>query len=187
MSEKISPKSPESAPKAESKESREQLDKIGEKLRENAEKESNSGERKKAASEVRKSAEKQAISGKEKGPSGENNNTAGPTHRHVKSQTYKATMRRVESKLPSYQRTFSKVINNPAVDKVSNVAGRTVARPSAILGAGSFAFIALLVVTFYSKSVGFTVSGTEFILFIAIGWVLGLALEALKKLFSNKN
>lgn len=181
MSEKLTPKGPESISDAESKEVRKQLEKMAEKLRNEAEKESKSHERKRDAIEARKSAENEAISGKEKAPSAsEKKRQREPVHKHVKKQTYKATMRRVESKLPAYQRTFSRVINNDTVDKVSNVAGRTVARPSAILGGGVIAFLGLGIVTLVANSQGFPVnSGAVFISLLLIGWAVGLIVEGI--------
>jgi hypothetical protein len=173
---------PESTPKVEAHEAKEQLDKMAEKLKDSAEKERNketSGERKSA----REIAEKEAISGKEVAPGGsEKKSSKAPVHRSHKQMTYKATMRRVEGKLPAYQRTFSKVINNDTVDKVSNIASKTVARPSGLLGGGAVAFVALLIVTFYASRYGWEVSGSEFIVFMIAGWALGLLVEGVLKL-----
>jgi len=172
----------EKAPKLESKDAKEQLDNIAEKLKNSAEKgksKEDSGEKLK----VRHTAEKEAISGKEQAPSGsEKKSSKEPVHRSHKKMTYRATMRRVESKLPTYQRTFSKVINNDTVDKVSNIASKTVARPSGLLGGGAVTFIALLVITFYASRYGWEVSGSEFIVFVFAGWATGLVLEGLLKL-----
>ena len=167
----------------ENHEAKEQLDKLGEKLRNRAEKEAsgeNSAERKK----MRNTAEKEAISGKEKAPNGsERKSSREPVHRNHKKLTYKATMRRVESKLPAYQRNFSKVINNDTVDKVSNISSKTVARPSALMGGGVVAFLALLIVTIFANRYGWEVSGSEFIVFMIIGWTLGLLAEGVYKTF----
>ncbi len=182
MSEKLSGGQHEKAPKVENKETKEQLDKMAEKLRENAEKEASKehGAERKSA---REAAEKEAISGKEAAPDGsEKKSSRQPVHRNHKQMTYKATMRRVEGKLPSYQRSFSKVINNDTVDKVSNVASKTVARPSGIIGGSVVAFLALLIVTFYASRYGWEVSGSEFIVFLVVGWALGLMAEAVLKL-----
>ena len=181
MAEKLSGGQHEKAPKVESKESKEQLDKMAERLKENAEKEASKergGEKKTA----REAAEKEAISGKETAPSGsERKSSREPVHRSHKQMTYKATMRRVEGKLPGYQRTFSRVINNDTVDKVSNIASKTVARPSGLMGGGIVAFLALLIVTYYANRYGWVVSGSEFIVFVIVGWALGLMAEAVIK------
>ena len=181
MSEKLAGGKHEKAPKVESKEAKEQLDKMAERLKDSAEKEASKekvGEKLKA----REVAEKEAISGKETAPDGSEKKSAKePVHRSHKQMTYKATMRRVEGKLPGDQRQFSKVINNDKVDKVSNIASKTVARPSGLLGGGVVAFLALLIVTFYASRYGWEVSGSEFVIFVLVGWAVGLVVEALYK------
>ena len=173
---------PESAPKVEAQENREQLDKMAEKLKANAEKEASKergGEKKSA----RETAEKEAISGKETAPGGsEKKSKKAPVHRSHPPNTPNTTMRRVEGKLPGYQRTFSKVINNDTVDKVSNITSKTVARPSGLLGGGVIAFLALLIVTLYASRYGWEVSGSEFIVFVILGWAAGLLIEGVLKL-----
>lgn len=178
------PSSREKAPEVDNKEAQEKLDAIGEKLRNSAEKEQNK-ERAGEKLEAKQTAEKLAISGKEKAPGSSEKQGQKSVHRNTKKQTYTATMKRVESKLPAYQRTFSRVINNDAVDKVSNVAGRTIARPSGIAGAGIFAFLALGVVSYVANRYGFTTSGSEFIVFIAVGWAAGLLAEGIVKLIKR--
>lgn len=181
MGEQLSGSRHEKAPSAENKEAKEQLEKVGEKLREAAEKEA-SKERSQEIKKAHETAEKEAISGKEKAPSGSENKKAHePVSPHHKKMTYKATMRRVEGKLPAYQRTFSKVINNDTVDKVSNVASKTVARPSGLMGGGILAFLVLLIVTFYASRYGWEVSGSEFVVFVIVGWALGLMVEGVIK------
>lgn len=182
MSEK-QPVQPEKAPKLEQAEAKAQLDKAAEMLRERAEREASSSEREKATHEAHKTAEKEAVSGKEHASSTEKQHQREPVHRNLKKQTYKATMQRVEAKLPAYQRRFSQVINNDTVDAVSNVASRTVARPSALLGGSVVAFLALIVFTFYANSLGFEVSSGSFVIFVLLGWALGLMVEAVIKLF----
>ena len=187
MSEK-QPRLPENTPNFEQpKATREQLNKAAELLRSRAEKEATSSERKEATREAHKKAEKEAISGKEHVSSSEKKQQHQPIHRNHKKQTYKATMQRVEAKLPAYQRIFSQVINNNTVDAISHVAARTVARPSALLGGGVVAFLALIAITYYANSIGFEVSTGSFVVFVFVGWGLGLTIEALIKLLRRSS
>jgi hypothetical protein len=147
-----------------------------------------SGEKLKAKQEI-----EQALSGKEKAPSGAEKAEKRPRSatKHVKKEQYKATMRRVEGRLPAYQRGFSKVIHNPVVDAVSNVAGKTVARPSGLLGGAIAAFIGLLVIYLNARRIGFEYpSGAAFIFFISVGWLSGVMIEyligALRRLFKRR-
>jgi hypothetical protein len=91
-----------------------------------------------------------------------------------KSTSYKKTLRAVQSELPVGSRIFSKVIHNPVVEKVSDVAGNTVARPNAMLSGAVFAFILTLGVYILAKTLGYRLSGFETIGAFILGWVLGL-------------
>ena len=182
MSENLSGGQHEKLAPKESMEAKEQLEHMAEKLKDSAEKEA-SKERGGEKLKARETAEKEAISGKEQSPAGSEKKSAKePVHRSHKQMTYRATMRRVEGKLPGYQRRFSKVINNDTVDKVSNITSKTVARPSGLLGGGVVAFLALLIVTIYASRYGWEVSGSEFIIFVVVGWAIGLVAEAIYKL-----
>lgn len=126
------------------------------------------------AEQARESVEKLAIATSE---------TTGNTESHADSEqeetvfvnkSYKSVMHRVESQLPAYQRTFSKVLRNPSVDKASVIVGGTVARPSGIIGGAGLAFFGLLIVGYAAKTSGFTVPNSLFVLLVIIGWTGGL-------------
>jgi len=59
----------------------------------------------------------------------------------LKNIKYKRTLQSVRKDLKPTERVMSKVIHNPAVDAVSEVAGKTIARPSGFLAGAIFAFI----------------------------------------------
>ena len=182
MSEKLNPKSEELASGVENHEAKQRLDEVGEKLKHDAEKSPDKKEQSAEAVKAGKSAEKLALSSKERASkSAENESRKEPLSRGIKKQTYRATMNRVEAKLPTYQRGFSRFINNDFVDKASNIAGKTVARPSALLGGGLTAFVGLVVVTYYANKLGFELSGSEFFLLVIAGWAAGLIVEGLYK------
>jgi len=99
-------------------------------------------------------------------------------HKGIKKQEYRSTMRRVESRLPAYQRAFSKIIHNKAVDSAANVVGKTVARPSGLLGGALASFVGLLVIYLNARRVGFEYPvGTTFLFFVSIGWLVGILVE----------
>ncbi len=149
--------------------------------REKVDHEKESKKQEKSAEVARKSIEKEAVSGKEKAPrSSEKKRQKSPV-KGVKKQNYNQTMKRVESQLPAYQRGFSKFIRSEPVDAVSNVAGKTVARPSAMIGAGFVALVGSIILLYFAKTIGFEISNTEFIVFIGLGWVAGLAIELIYK------
>lgn len=179
MSEKYTPHSPEHANKHEQERTESHSGKHIE--REKVDYEHESKKQESGEQSARKSVEKLALSGKEHTPKSAESGRKSAPPRGIKKQNYQITMKRVESKLPGYQRAFSKFIRQDTVDAVSNVAGKTVARPSGIMGAGIFAFVGLTIIYFFANKIGFTLSGTEFILFLLFGWIFGIALEYIYK------
>jgi len=97
--------------------------------------------------------------------------------RQDKQRAYNHTLKHVQRRLSGPSRGFSKIIHNPAVDSVSEALGKTVARPSGVLGAGLLAAAGLAVMTYFARRNGFALSGFELILFLAGGWLAGLAVE----------
>ena len=158
-----------------------------ERMAKNMESKAKSAERKhspeKEASEARKSIEKHAKAKHEHEDSErqKRREKSSEAVEHV-NRGYKATMRRVEAGLPGYQRRFSKIVHNPIVDQVSQVAGRTVARPSAITGAGASASLGMIVLLFFAAQNGFELNPTLFLLMLATGWGAGLVFEGVWRL-----
>lgn len=104
-----------------------------------------------------------------------------------KRQNYKTTLKEIQNKLPPTERAFSKIIHNPIVERVSEVSGKTVARPSGVLG-GSIAIILGLSVSYYSATnAGFELSGGEFIWFLISGFALGVTVEWIIKTLKTFN
>src|SRR5215216_5500549 len=68
----------------------------------------------------------------------------GPIGKAEREASFTATMKEVQSQMSGPSRTFSKVIHNKTVEKVSEVAGDTIARPNAMLSGAVFAFILTL-------------------------------------------
>jgi hypothetical protein len=94
-----------------------------------------------------------------------------------KENAFKAIMHHTRNGLKKPERTLSLIIHQPVVEKVSEVAGKTVARPSGIMGATVAAFIGLLSVYGVARFIGFPLSGSEMPLLLAIGFGAGLFLE----------
>lgn len=157
-----------------------------EKIKSNLEKEASSAEKhgSKELKETRKTVESEAIAGKESLPgTGENQNSQQSITKAEKTRTYKMTMNRMQSQLPTASRAFSKFIHVPFVEKTSAVVGSTVARPSGILGAGIAGFVGITLVMYFARKNGFEISNSYSlvaVLFIG-GWLLGLLFELLVK------
>lgn len=109
----------------------------------------------------------------------------GPTKRD-KKLSYESTMTEVRSHMSGPSRTFSKLIHAPIVEKVSDVAGSTVARPNAILSGAVFAFLLTLALYLIARMNGYPLTGTESIATFVLGWVIGLVYDFLKIMITGK-
>lgn len=107
-----------------------------------------------------------------------------------KIQSFKTTMHHVRSEMSAPERTLSKIIHQPAIEKTSEVIGSTVARPSGIIGAAIAAAIGLLFLFGIAKYAGFELSGSEMPILLLIGLIAGLLTEwvykAIRSLVLNK-
>ena len=83
-------------------------------------------------------------------------------------------------------RTFSRIIHNKTVEKVSDAAGNTIARPNAILSGAVLAFVLTLSVYLIAKNLGYPLSGFETIGAFAVGWVLGITYDFLKVMVTGR-
>ncbi|HMM61966.1 MAG TPA: hypothetical protein PKC86_00210 [Candidatus Saccharibacteria bacterium] len=110
----------------------------------------------------------------------------GPISKKQKNDSFKRTMKQVQSELPLAKRVFSKVIHNKTVEKVSDVVGSTVARPNAVLSGAVSAFILTLVVYIVAKTIGYRLSGFETIAAFIVGWTIGILYDYLRILITGK-
>lgn len=107
-----------------------------------------------------------------------------PTRRD-KNAKFNTIMHDTQSQMSPAGRTFSKLIHNPAVEKVSDISSKTVARPNAILAGSMMAFALVLSVYLIARHYGYPLSGTETMLAFAFGWVLGLMFDYFKAMFNG--
>lgn len=110
----------------------------------------------------------------------------GPISKKQKADSFKRTMKQVQSELPAPKRIFSKVIHNKTIEKVSDVAGSTVARPNAVLSGAVSAFILTLAVYIVAKTIGYRLSGFETIAAFIVGWTIGIIYDYLRILITGK-
>jgi hypothetical protein len=109
-----------------------------------------------------------------------------PIGKAERDTSFNATMQEVQTHMTPASRAFSKVIHNKTVEKVSDVAGNTVARPNAILSGAILAFALTLGVYLVAKNMGYVLSGFETIGAFAIGWALGVAYDFLKVMVTGR-
>lgn len=97
--------------------------------------------------------------------------------RELKQMSWDRTMVRVRKQLSAPNRVLSKVIHQPAVNAVSEVGAKTVARPSGLLFGGICAFVGSSFFLYFAKHYGFRYNYLMFALFFVGGFFLGLVLE----------
>lgn len=101
----------------------------------------------------------------------------------LKSQTLDRTLSRVRRRLSKPERTLSKVVHQKTVEAVSDVTGKTIARPSGILVGSICAFIGSLIAYLVARRVGGELSPSIGIIFFAGGFVVGIVGETLVYVF----
>lgn len=110
----------------------------------------------------------------------------GPISKTKRDESFRETMNEVQTHMSPASRTFSKVIHNKTVEKVSDAAGNTIARPNAILSGAIAAFVLTLAVYLVAKNLGYPLSGFESIGAFAVGWLLGLTYDFVKVMITGR-
>ncbi len=108
-----------------------------------------------------------------------------PPNKTVKAQALNQTLKETRQKLSKPQKAFSKVIHQPQVDAISDITGKTIARPSGLFFGGFFALIGSLLYFFLSHHYHFTYKYIAFSLFFIGGFIIGLIVEFLGKTFKR--
>jgi hypothetical protein len=159
---------------------REQHERAGEQSHEKA------NEARQEALEQAHSVEKQEMPKHEQQPAAEHRG-GRPIGKAERDASFDTTMQEVRTHMSPASQAFSKVIHNKAVEKVSDAASSTVARPNAILAGSVFAFILTLAVYLIAKNLGYTLSGFETIGAFIAGWALGIAYDFLKVMITGRS
>lgn len=107
-------------------------------------------------------------------------------NKELKNAAYQRTLKKTQSKLSAPSRSFSKLIHQPAVEAVSEAAGKTVARPSGILAGGIFAFLGSSFFLWMARHYGFEYNFLLFALFFVGGFFLGLLAELIIRLIKHR-
>lgn len=100
--------------------------------------------------------------------------------------SFNKNMHQIQSEMPAPSRTFSKIIHNPVVEKISEGIGNTVARPNVLLAGSLTAFIFVTVLYVWAKFAHYPLSGFETIGAFFIGFLAGIIIDFLRILFTGK-
>jgi hypothetical protein len=100
-------------------------------------------------------------------------------NRELKRITLQRELQAIRRKLPARERAFSKVVHQPVVRTISEVAGKSVSRPSGLLGGGLVAFLGTSGYLYMARHSGFTYNYLIFLVLFIGGFLVGLGLELL--------
>ncbi len=183
MSEKLSHTSPESNNEtidlsAETRRNHERLQKA-------AENEADLGQN---IEQLKVQADRESISGKETtvGEKQEDSKSPIGIQKQLKETAYRQSIQRIQSHLKGPARLLSQVVHKPAIERLSNIGARTVARPSGILGGGFAALFGSNILLYFAKRYGFEYNYFAFFIFFLGGFIVGLLLEGFLKLIHKK-
>lgn len=99
--------------------------------------------------------------------------------RDLRQASLQHSLVEIRRRLSTPQRSLSRVIHQPAVRAVSQVAGSTVSRPSGLLGGGLVAFLGTSSYLYFARHLGFRYNYLVFLMLLTVGFVLGVAIEGL--------
>jgi len=123
--------------------------------------------------------EAQAVSGKEQAPYQAHEQSHHPVlvNKQIKDAAYHRSLLRVQKRLSAPSRSFSRIVHSKALDKPSELASKTIARPSSMLGGALFAMIGTLGLYWLTNKYGYEYNYLLAILLFILGAVLGVIIE----------
>lgn len=110
----------------------------------------------------------------------------GVISKKEREKSFKTHMADAERDMTTSERTFSKFIHLKSIEKASDFASSTVARPNALLSGSIAAFVTITILYFAAKHYGFQLSGFETIAAFVGGWLLGILYDYLSLLFRGR-
>ncbi len=106
--------------------------------------------------------------------------------RELGAHTFDRTLTSVRRRLSAPERSFSKVVHNPAVERASDIAGYTIARPQGILYGGLFSFVFSLGAYLLARHLGGELKPNFFVITFVGGYVFGLIVELITRLIKTR-
>ncbi len=181
MSEKLHPRHEQHESDAELHEHKQHTEHLHPKHEQNAK--ATKHEHAERLDDIRKEAEAAATKTSETLKKHTSHETAAKTeniqtiNRELKDMAYRRTLTRTRRHLSAPSRAFSKVIHQPIVENVSEVASKTVARPSGILAGGIAAFLGSSLFLWIARHYGYEYNFLLFALLFVSGFFMGLLVE----------
>lgn len=100
-----------------------------------------------------------------------------PKTKKERDEVYKTEIKQVQAQLSPASRTFSKVIHNKVVEKVSDTAEKTVMRPSALIGGAVLGLVLGLIVYLIARANNYIMGNLEILVLFAVGALVGVVVE----------
>jgi hypothetical protein len=183
MSEHLRQPNPEQHSNPET--SAELLDNIRKELESRAEK--HQGETP-SIEDLSKKVEQHAVSGKEQVPHHSSERKHHPVliNKQLKDMAYSRSMTRVRKHLSLPSRTLSKAVHSKFLERPSELAEKTIARPSSLLGGAFVSAFGTTILLWLTKRNGYEYNYLAVILLFVGGMALGLCIEAATKTFRKR-
>jgi len=134
-------------------------------------------------------AEAEAVSSSEYNKQEKEDSKGHPAlvNKQLKDMAYSRALVRTRKHLSAPSRLFSKAIHSKALDKPSEAIGKTIARPSGMIGGAVFALVGSSLLLWITRNYGYEYNYLAAILLFAAGMVVGITIEGLFKLKKRKN
>jgi hypothetical protein len=97
----------------------------------------------------------------------------------LKAVTLQRELQNIRRRLPAPDRVLSRVIHQPAVRVISEVTGKTISRPSGLLGGGLVALLGTTGYLYTAQHMGFRYNYFVFLVLFGGGFIVGIVLELL--------
>lgn len=110
----------------------------------------------------------------------------GVISKRERNASYETTMTEVRTQMSAPSRAFSNVIHQPAIEKISDALGGTIARPNAVLSGSVSAFLLTMAIYLVARFNGYPLSGTETIAAFILGWLVGITFDYLRLIITGK-
>lgn len=113
-------------------------------------------------------------------------NHHGRISKDIKDITFERTLTRTRKKLNPAERALSKIVHRPAVERISEVASNTIARPSGLLGAGLLAGLGTVLFLLIIRHHGYDYNYLVMLMLFVIGYFAGATLEIVVRILRKK-
>ena len=106
-----------------------------------------------------------------------------PVGTMLEGKAFQDGIRRIRENLSPVDRAGSHFIHLPFIRTISEVSSKSLTRPSGLLGGGLVALLGTSAYLYYTKHIGLKYNYSIFLFLLIGGFILGLVIEALVRLF----